>query len=119
MEDDVEGPEGINSHGDVDMERDHDNAEEQDKQEDDGEEEDEQMEDEDEEEAKDEADGKEPRMIGQGDMLNILAQHVYTVVDNEPIVSPEQDQEMREITPWPQPVVPTLKPQTLKPSPRP
>jgi len=73
MQDDVKGPDGINSHANVDMERDHDNAEEQDTQEDDGEEEDEEKEDEEEEEAKDEDDGKEPRTIGQGDMLNILA----------------------------------------------
>jgi len=47
-------------------------------------------EDEDEEEDKDEDDGKEPRMIGQGEMVSTSADDADTLVDNESPVLPEQ-----------------------------
>jgi hypothetical protein len=70
-------------------------------------------EDEDEEEDKDVDDGKEPRTIGQGEMVNTSGDDADTMVDDEPTVLPEQrrdmgqGQEMREHTPWPQPPAPT------------
>jgi hypothetical protein len=76
-------------------------------------------EDEDEEEDKDEDDGKEPRTIGQGEMVNTSADDADTMVDDEPTVLPEQGQEMREHTPRPQPPAPAPRPQTPEPSPRP
>jgi uncharacterized protein YbaR (Trm112 family) len=75
--------------------------------------------DEDEEEDKDEDDGKEPWTIGQGEMVNTSADHVYTMVDNQPIMLPEQGQEMRKHTPRPQPPAPGPQPQTLDPCARP
>jgi hypothetical protein len=69
------------------MERDRDDDVEEDE-----EEEDEQKEDE--EEDKDEDDGKEPRTIGQREMVNTSADDADTMVDNEPTVLPEQGQEM-------------------------
>jgi len=51
-------------------------------------EEDEQEEDE-EEEDEDEDDGKKPRTIGQGEMVNTSAENVDTMVDDQPIVLPE------------------------------
>jgi hypothetical protein len=38
----------------------------------------------------DEDNGKEPLTIGQGEMVNISADHVDTMVDDEPTVLPEQ-----------------------------
>jgi hypothetical protein len=76
-------------------------------------------EDEDEEEDKDEDDGKEPRMIGQGEMVNTSADDTDTMVDDEPTVLPDQGQEMREPAPRPQPPAPAPRPQTPDPSPRP
>jgi hypothetical protein len=75
--------------------------------------------DEDEEEDKDEDDGKEPRTIGQGEMVNTSADDVDTMVDDQLIVLPEQFQEMREHTPRPQPPAPAPRPQTPDPHPRP
>ena len=110
MEDDVDAPDGVDLDGDVDMERDGDDEEE----------EDEKKEDEEEEEVdEDEDDGKEPRTIGQGEMVNTSADDVDTMVDDQPIVLPEQCQEMREHTPWPQPPAPAPRPQTPEPRPRP
>jgi hypothetical protein len=110
MEDDVDAPEGVDLDGDVDMERDGDDEEE----------EDEKKEDEEEEEVdEDEDDGKEPRTIGQGEMVNTSADDVDTMVDDQPIVLPEQCQEMREHTPRPQPPAPAPRPQTPDPGPRP
>jgi hypothetical protein len=97
MEDDVDAPDGVDLDGDVDMERDGDDEEEEDE-----EKEDEGEVDEDEKEDKDEDDGNEPRTIGQGAMINTSADDVDTMVDNQPIVLPEQGQEMLEHTPWPQ-----------------
>jgi hypothetical protein len=111
MEDDVDAPDGVDLDGDMDMERDGDDEEE------DEEEEDEEKEDE--EEDKDEDDGKEPRTIGQGEMVNTSADDVDTMVDDQPIVLPEQCQEMREHTPRPQPPAPAPRPQTPDPGPRP
>jgi len=116
MEDDVDAPDGIDLDGDVDMERDGDDEEEEDEKKEDEEEEEEV--DEDEEEDKDEDDGKEPRTIGQGEMVNTSADDVDTMVDDQPIVLPEQCQEMREHTPRPQPPAPAPRPQTPDPRPR-
>jgi len=75
--------------------------------------------DEDEEEDKDEDDGKEPRTIGQGEMVNTSADDVDTMVDDQPIVLLEQCQETREHSPRPQPPAPAPRPQTPDPRPRP
>ena len=82
---------------------------------DDEEEEDEEEEEEngDEEEDKDEDDGKEPRTIGQGDMLITSADHVDTLAGNQPTVLPEQAQEMRKRTPRPHPLAPAPRQPTL------
>jgi len=110
MEDDVDAPDGVHLDGDVDMERDGADDEEKDE-----EKEDEEVveeEDEDEEEDQDEDDGKEPWMLGQGEMVNISADDVDTMVDDKPIVLPEQGEEMREHTPRPQPPEPHPLPPT-------
>jgi len=99
MEDDVDAPDGDDLDGNVDMERNGQDEEEEDENEHDDEE---VVVDEDEEEDKDEDDGKEPRTIGQGAMVNISADCVDTMVGDEPIVLPEQCQEMGEHTPRPQ-----------------
>jgi len=122
MEDDVDTPGSVDLNGDVDIEKDGDDDEEENEEEEDEEKEDEEEveeEDEDEEEDKDEDDGKEPRTIGQGEMVNSLADDADTMVDNEPTVLPEQCQEMREHTPWPQPPEPAPRPHTLEPPPLP
>jgi len=116
MEDDVDAPDGVDLDGDVDMERDGDDEEEEDEKKEDEEEEEV---DENEEEDKDEDDGKEHRTIGQGEMLNTSADDVDTIEDDQQIVLPEQCQEMREHTPWPQPPAPAPRPQTPDPCPRP
>jgi len=108
MEDDVDPPDSVDLDGDVDMERDGDDEVEQDEQEEDEEEEDE-----------DEDDGKEPRTIGQGEMVNTSADDVDTVVDDQQIVLPEQGQKMREHTPHPQSPAPAPRPQTPEPRPQP
>ena len=74
---------------------------------------------EDEEEDEDEDNGKEPQTIGQGEMVNASADDADTVVDDQPTALPEQGQEMREHTPWPQPPAPAPRPHTLEPRPRP
>jgi hypothetical protein len=76
-------------------------------------------EDEDEEEDQDEDDGKEPRTLGQGEMVNTSADDVDTMVDDQPIVLPEQGQEMRKSSPRLQPPAPAPRPQTPEPRPRP
>jgi len=58
-------------------------------------------------------------MIGQGEMVNISADDVDTMVDDQPIVLPEQGQEMHEHTPRPQPPAPAPRPQTADARPRP
>jgi hypothetical protein len=119
MEDDVDAPDGVDLAGDVDMER--DGEDEEDEEEEDEKEEDEKEEDEKEEEEvldEDEDNGKEPRTIGQGEMVNTSADDADTMVDDQPTVQPEQGQEMREHTPRPQPPVPAPWPQTPEPHPR-
>jgi len=76
-------------------------------------------EDEDEEEDQAEDDGKEPRTLGQGEMVNTLADDVDTMVYDQPIVLPEQGQMMSENTPRPQPPAPTPRPQIPETRPRP
>ena len=73
----------------------------------------------DEEEDKDEDDGKEPRTIGQGEMVNSSADDVDTMVDDQPIVLPEQCQEIRGHTPQPQQPASAPRPQTPDPRSRP
>jgi hypothetical protein len=68
--------------------------------------------DEDEEEDKDEDDGKKPRTIGEGEMVNTSADDVDTMVDDQPIVLPELCQEMREKTPRQQTPDPRPRPRT-------
>jgi len=104
MEDDVDAPDGVDLDGDVDMERDADDQVE----------EDELVEDEEEE---DDDDGKEPRTIGQGEMVNTSPDDVDTMVDDQPIMLPEQGQKMRE--PRPQPPAPAPRPHTPEPRPQP
>ena len=105
MEDDVDGPGGVDLDGDVDMERDSDDDEEEDEKKEDEKEVEE--EDEEEEEDQDEDDGKEPRTDGQGEMVNSSADDIDTMVDDQPIVLPEQGQEMCKHTPRPQSPAPT------------
>ena len=86
--DDVVTPDGVEWDGNVDMERDGDDEEEEDAEEED---EDEEEEDKDEDEDEDVDDGKEPRTIGHGEMVNRSAYNVDTMVDDQPIEWPEQD----------------------------
>jgi len=104
---------------DVDMERDGDDEEEEDDNEEDEEGKDKEEEDEDEEHDEDEDDGKEPQTIGQGEMVITSADDIDTMVDDQPIVLPEQDQEMRERTPWPQSLAPAPWPGTPDGCPQP
>ena len=113
LEDDVDAPDGVDINGDVDMERDGEDGEDEEEED----EREEEVVDDDEEE--DEDNGKEPRTIGQGEMVNTSADDVDTMVDDQPIVLPEQCQEMREHTPRPQPPAPAPRPQTPDPGPRP
>jgi len=62
------------------MERNGDDEEEEVEEEEDEEE----HEDEDEDKDEDEDDGKEPRMIVQGEMVNTLADDIDTMVENQP-----------------------------------
>jgi len=84
MEYDVESPDCIHFDCDVDMDSDCDDYTEDDEQEEDEDEE----EDKHEEEDEDEDDGKEPCMIGQGEMVNSLADEVHSMEDNQPMVLP-------------------------------
>jgi len=115
MEDDVDAPDGVDLDGDVHMER--DGEDEEDEEEEDGNREEEV--DEEEYEDEDEDNGKEPRTIGQGEMVNTSAANAHTMVDDQPTVLPEQGQEMCEHTPRPQPPAPAPRPQTPEPCPRP
>jgi len=121
MEDNVDAPDGVDLDSDVDMETDGDYEEEEDEEEEDEDEEEDNHEEKDkhEEEDKHEDDGKEPRTIGQGEMVNTWADDVDTMVDDQPIVLPEQGQEMREHTPPPRPMAPAPWPQTLDSRPQP
>jgi hypothetical protein len=51
-------------------------------------------------------------------MVNTSADNVDTMVDDQPIVLPEQGQEMREHTQRPQPPAPAPRPHTPEPRPR-
>jgi len=119
MEDDVDAPYVIDLDGDMNLDMDNHDEEEH-KEEQDKEQEDEEEVVEDEEEDENEDDGKEPRMIGQGEMLNTSAHDLDTMVEDQPIVLPEQGQEMHLHTPRPQPAGPAPWPHTLerRPSPR-
>jgi len=119
MEDDVDAPCSVVLDGDVVLERDGDDEEEEDEEEEDEVEKDEEEEDQDEVQDEDDDDGKEPRRIGQGEMVNTSADDVNTVVDDQPIVLPVQGQEMHDHTPRPQPLAPAPRPQPLDPAPRP
>jgi hypothetical protein len=88
MEDYVDALDGIDLDGDVDLKSDTDNENEE-NQEEEAEEEEEENGNADE----NENDGKERRMIGQGEMVNISAYDVDTMVDDQPIVLPEQHQQ--------------------------
>ena len=77
IEDHVDAPDGVDIDGDVDM--DWDGEDEEDEEEED--EKEEEMVDEDEEE--DEDNGKEPRTIGQKEMVNKSADDADTMVDDE------------------------------------
>jgi len=114
IEGDMDTPYGVDLDGNVAMERDGDDEEEdeweKDKEQEDEEEandeeqdEEEEEEDEDDEQDEDEDDGEEHRMIGQGELVNTSADDVDTVVDDQPIMLPQQGQEMRERTPRAQP----------------
>jgi len=48
-------------------------------------------EDEEEDDTEDDNNGNEPRMIDQGEMVNTSAENVDILVDNQPMVLPEQD----------------------------
>ena len=111
--DDVNSPDGVDNDGDVDMERGGEDGEHE-QEEDEKEEE---VVDEDEEE--DEDNGKEPRTIGQGEMVNTSADNVDTMVDDEATVLPGQVPEMCEYTQRPPPPAPAALPQTPKPPPQP
>jgi hypothetical protein len=68
--------------------------------------------DKDEEEDEDEDDGKEPRTMGKGEMVNTSAYDLDTMVVNQPIVLSEQGQEISEHTPRPQTPEPRPRPRT-------
>ena len=52
-------------------------------------------------------------------MVNTSPHDVDTMVDHQPIVLPEQGQEIREHTPWPQRLAPAPRLQTPEPRPEP
>jgi hypothetical protein len=116
VEDDVDAPYGVDFDGDLEMGMHGDNELEEDEDKEDEKEEKEvdedEKEDKNEEEDKDEDDGKEAQMIGQGEMVNTSADDVYTMVDYQAILLPEQGQEMCKHTPRPQPLVPAPWPHT-------
>jgi hypothetical protein len=76
MEDDVDAPDSVDLDGEVDMEWHGDDDEEED-----GEEEDKEKEGEEKVEEAEEDDGKEPRTIGQGELVHTSADDVDTMVD--------------------------------------
>jgi hypothetical protein len=115
MQDDVEAPDRVDLDIDVDVERDGKDEEDEEKKD----EKEEEVVDEDEEEEEEEDNGKEPRMIGKGEMVNTSADDSDTIVDDAPTMRPEQCQEMRKHTPQPQPLAPAAWPQTPEPPPVP
>jgi hypothetical protein len=117
MEDDVDTLDGVDLHGDVEMDR--NGGEEEKVEEDDEKEEEEVDEDEQEDENENGDNGKEPQTIGQGEMVDTLADDAATMVDNQATVLPEQGQQMYEHTPQPHPPAPTTQPHNQEPLPRP
>jgi hypothetical protein len=103
MEDDVDAACSIDLDGDTAMERDCHHAREKYEDDEDEEENDWEEEDEDEVEDEDQDDGKEPWTIGHREMVNTSADDINTAVDNQPIVLPDQGQQMIQYTPQPQP----------------
>jgi hypothetical protein len=99
----------------MDMEMNGDDEEEKDKEEQNQEEE---NEDDDEDEEEDEDEGKDPSTIGQGEMVNTLADDVHIMVDNHPTRQPEQGQEMHKHTAGPQLPASAPQPQTPEPHPQ-
>jgi hypothetical protein len=81
--------------------------------------EEEEEDDKDVEEDKDEDDANEPQRIGQGQKVYTSADDIHTMVDDQPIVLPEQGQEMCKDTPWPQPLAPAPRQHTMEPCPPP
>jgi hypothetical protein len=116
----VDTPDSVDLDGDGDMEinshdDDEENAEVQDvEQEDENEEE-----NEDKEEDENEDDHNKPLTFIQGEMIHTSANTVDTLLDNQPIVLPEQVQEIWEHTPSAQPPVTALWLQTPEPRKRP
>ena len=47
-------------------------------------------------------------------MVYSLAEDVDTKVEDRPTMLPEQGQEITEHTPWPKPLAPARRPQTLE-----
>jgi len=78
MVDDVDAPDGVDFDGNVDMERHGEDEEDEEEEEEKNEEEVDEEEDEDE----DENNGREPRTIGQGEMVNTSADDADTMVDD-------------------------------------
>jgi hypothetical protein len=115
MEDDVDAPDGVDFDGEVDIERDSEDEDEEDEEKEN--EKEEEVVDEDEQDNED--NGKEPRMIGQEEMVYTSAEDADTMVDDEPTVLPEHGQEMHKHSPRPQPPPPALWPHSLEPPPRP
>jgi len=113
MEDDVDAPDGVDLDSDVDMEWESGDEEQKDEEKVDEEKEDE------EEKDGDEDDCKEPRTIGQEAMVNTSADDRDTIVDDQPIRLPKQDQEKRVLTRWAQPPCLAQRPQTPEPRPQP
>jgi hypothetical protein len=112
IEDHVDAPDGVDLNGDGDMERDC-------KDEEDEEEEDDKEEEEVVDEDEDVDNGKEPRTIGHGEMLNSSADDADTMVDCQPTMLSNQGQEMCKHTPRQQPLAPAPLPHTPEPHPRP
>jgi len=77
---------------------------------------DEEEEDPDEDEDKD--NGKAPRTFDQGQMVLTCHDNANTMVDNQPTVRLEQDQEICEHSSMPQRPVPATQPHTLEPRPQ-
>ena len=117
IKDHGDSPDGIDLDGDLDMEL--DGEDEEDEVEEVMKEEEVADEDEEEDEDEDEANGKESRTIGQGEMVNTLADDAVTLVYDQPTVLPEQGQEMGEHTSRLQPPAPAQRPPTTEPCPQP
>jgi hypothetical protein len=118
MEENVDARDGVDLDGDVDMEWDDEDEKDEEGEDEKEEEEVDEDEEEDEDEDEDEDNGKEPRTIGQGEMVNTSADYADTIVDDLPTMLPEHGQYIRELTPRPQPPAPAPRTQTAEPRPR-